>query len=121
MDVRWVSRLCLAAAGAAALGGCSTGYIYATYSTPVAPILVTVGCHTTYEVYENLKTRTMMVRSNVAADVAAVVCRDDPGVGPRPRRAVEIHLQKTNRPACSIGPERRLSPIHWEFPYSCPA
>jgi hypothetical protein len=26
-----------------------------------------------------------------------------------------------NRPKCSLAEERKLSPIHWEYVYSCPA
>lgn len=112
----------LAAAGAVALAGCSVDYIFATYSAPtVTPVIVTVGCNTSYEVYDNLKQRTMMVRTNLPADVAALVCRDEPGARPRPWRAVEIHLEKTGRPKCSVVEERRLTATHWEYVYACSA
>ena len=118
MTARVLCSLWLAAAAAAALAGCSAGYIFETYSGPIAPTLVTVGCHTTYEVYENGKERLIMVRTNVGAEIAGVACRD-PGVRPTPRRAVEYHFETTLRPKCAIVEERKLTPIHWEFVYTC--
>lgn len=120
MGMGMIAKLWLAAAAASALSGCSANYIVATYGPPLSPVLVTVGCHTTYEVYDNLKHRTMMVRTNVAAGVAEVICRDA-GASPRPRRAVEIHLEKTARTKCRIVEERRLSALHMEYVYSCTA
>lgn len=114
----WLAAGALAA-GASTLAGCSGNYIYAAYGPPAAPVLVTVGCHTTYEVYDNLKQRTMMVRTNVVAGVASALCRDEPGASPPPRRAVEIHLEKTNRPKCTVVEERRLTAIHMEYVYTC--
>jgi hypothetical protein len=109
-------RLGMLAAAAAALAGCSAGYIYETYGPPIAPALVTVGCHTTYEVYDNLKERRIMVRDHIGSAVAGMICRD-PGVVPTPRRAVEYHLEV--RPKCAIVEERSLTPIHREFVYAC--
>jgi hypothetical protein len=43
------------------------------------------------------------------------------GVTPTPRRAIEYHFEATNRPKCVLAEERKLSPIHWEYAYSCPA
>jgi hypothetical protein len=115
---RLVGRLGLAAAAAAALAGCSAGYIFETYGPPIGPVLVTVGCHTTYEVYDNPKERLIMVRDNVGAAVAGLICRD-PGVVPTPQRAVAYHFEATQRPKCAIVEERKLSPIHREFVYAC--
>jgi hypothetical protein len=120
MRVRGVGRIGVALAAAIGLAGCSAGYIYATYGPPIVVALITVGCHTTYEVYENSKERLIMVRTNVGTQIASAVCRD-PGVTPTPRRAVEYHFEATNRPKCSLAEERKLSPIHWEYVYSCPA
>lgn len=119
MGARVMAKVWLAAA-ALALAGCSADYIYASYGPPLGPVLVTVGCHTTYEVYDNVKQRTMMVRSNVVAGVAEALCGDR-AEAPRPRRAVEIHLEKTNRPNCTVAEERRLSAIHTEYVYACRA
>ena len=118
MKARVLCRLWIVAATAAALAGCSAGYIYATYGPPIAPVLVTVGCHTTYEVYDNPKERRIMVRDNLGAAIAGMICRD-PGVVPTPRRAVEYHFEATQRPACTVVEERSLSPIHREFVYAC--
>ena len=111
-------RLWTVAAAAAALSGCSAGYIYETYGPPIGPSLVTVGCHTTYDVYDNLKERRMMVRTNVGTAVAGVICRD-PGATPTARRAVEYYFEATLRPKCAIVEERSLTPIHQEFVYAC--
>ncbi|HEX8166192.1 MAG TPA: hypothetical protein VF601_10450 [Beijerinckiaceae bacterium] len=118
MKARVLCRLWLAATAAATVAGCSAGYIFETYGPPIGPALVTVGCHTTYEVYENPKERVIMVRDNLGAAVAGVACRD-PGVAPTPRRAVEYHFETTLRPNCAIVEERKLSPIHVEFVYVC--
>jgi hypothetical protein len=118
MGGRAIWGLCLAAA-ALGLAGCSIDYIGATYTAPVAPNLITVGCHTTYEVYDNLKHRTMMVRTNPGGEIAEVFCPEDRHLGPRPRRAAQIHLEKSLRPNCRIVDERRLSPMHWEYVYAC--
>ena len=120
MRVQGLGRIGAGLAVAIGLAGCSAGYIYATYGPPIVVALITVGCHTTYEVYENSKERLIMVRTNVGTQIASAVCRD-PGVTPTPRRAVEYHFEATNRPKCSLAEERKLSPIHWEYVYSCPA
>jgi hypothetical protein len=112
-------RLAVAGLVAAAGAGCSVDYIFATYSAPIAPVIVTVGCNTSFDVFENPKEGRIMVRSNVGADIAEAFCREDAALGPRPRRAVAIHFEKTNRPNCSIVEERKLSPMHWEFSYAC--
>jgi hypothetical protein len=120
MVARVVTRLGLAAA-AVSLAGCGIDYIGANYTAPVGPTLVTVGCNTTYEVYDNLKNRTAMVRTNLGGELAETFCPEDRHLGPRHRRAVQIHLEKTLRPHCKIVDERRLSAIHWEYVYACPA
>ena len=113
-----VFRVWLGAAAAAALAGCSAGYIYETYGPPIGPTLVTVGCHTTYEVYDNLKERRIMVRDNVGAAVSGLICRD-PGVAPSPQRAVAYFFEMTQRPKCAVVEERTLTPVHREFVYAC--
>ena len=112
MRVQGLGRIGAGLAAAIGLAGCSAGYIYATYGPPLGPTLVTVGCHTTYEVYENAKERLIMVRTNVGTQIASVVCRD-PGVTPTPRRAVEYHFEATNRPKCTArrGAEAVADPL----------
>ena len=109
------------AAAAVSLAGCGFDYIGANYTGPVGPTLVTVGCNTTYEVYDNVKNRTAMVRTNPGGELAEAFCAEDRHLGPRHRRAVQIHFEKSLRPQCRIIDERRLSPIHWEYVYACPA
>jgi hypothetical protein len=120
MGARVVSAVVVAAA-AASLAGCGIDYISRNYTAPVGPTLVTVGCNTTYEVYDNLKNRTAMVRTDLGGELAEVFCAEDRHLGPRPRRAVQIHFEKTQRPRCQIVEERKLSAIHWEYVYACPA
>jgi hypothetical protein len=119
MSARVLGRIGTAVALAGGLAGCAAGYIYANYGPPIIPVLITVGCHTTYEVYENPKERLIMVRDNLGAAIAGAICRD-PGVTPTPRRAVEYHFDASNRPKCTIIEERKLSPVHWEYVYRCP-
>jgi hypothetical protein len=112
-------RLALAGAVAAAGAGCSADYIFATYSAPVGPTIVTVDCNVSYEVFENVKERKIMVRSSPGAELTDAICRADPALGPRPRRAVLAHFEKTKRTNCAIVEERRLSAIHWEYVLAC--
>jgi hypothetical protein len=121
MGARVGSKLWLATAAAISAAGCGIDYIGANYARPGGPTLVTVGCNTTYEVYDNWKNRTAMVRTNVGGELAEAFCAEDRHLGPRPRRAVQIHLEKTFRPKCQIVDERKLSAIHWEFVYACQA
>jgi hypothetical protein len=118
MGARSVSALGLAVA-AVSLAGCGIDYIGATYTTPVGPTIVTVGCNTSYEVYENAKYRTALVRTNVGGELADAFCAEDRHLGPRTRRAVQIHLEKTQRPHCKVVEERKLTAIHWEYVYAC--
>jgi hypothetical protein len=120
MGARVMARLWLAVGMAIVVSGCAFDYIGATYTAPVVkPELVTVGCNTTYEVYDNRKHQTMMVRTNIGGELAEAICPEDRHLGPRMRRAVQIHLEKTMRPECRIVDERKLSPIHWEYAYAC--
>jgi hypothetical protein len=108
---------------ALATSACSVGYIYERYGA-TAPAIVTVGCHSSYEVFENLRDRTIMVRTNAGASIAGLVCTDDlpPGTpSSRLERAVDVHFANTNRPKCRITERRELSPIHSEFSYVCPS
>jgi hypothetical protein len=120
MKARVLYRAWLAAAIAAAAAGCSAGYMFETYGNTTYPAVITVGCHTSYEVYDNQKERVMMVRKNVGTEIARAVCRDEPGASPPPRRAAELHLENSWRPQCVIVEERRLTPLHQEFVYTCP-
>ena len=119
MGARVTLRLWLAAAAAIPAGSCMIDYMAATYTGPVGPAPVTVGCHTTYDVYDNPKQRTMMVRTNIAGELAEAFCPEDRHLGPRPRRAVQIYLEKTSKANCRIVDERRLTPAHWEYAYAC--
>jgi hypothetical protein len=118
MGVRVVSAVGLAAA--LGLAGCGIDHIGTTYTLPVGPGLVTVGCNTTYEVYDNVKYRTAMVRTNIAGELADAFCPEDRHLGPRPRRALQIYLDRSSRAHCKIVEERKLTAIHWEYVYSCP-
>jgi hypothetical protein len=118
MGSRVIRRLLLASAAVVSASGCVVGYIYEIYGPPLGTTLVTVGCHTTYEVTENAKEGRILVRTNIAAGVAEAICRDREGA-PRPRRAVELYFAKANRPACRITDERPLSGMFWEYGYSC--
>ena len=117
-----VARLCALLALACAACGCSAGYIYQRYGAAGASI-VTVGCHTSYEVWESYRDRTVLVRTNAQAAIAAAVCTDDvpPGAPPeaRLRRAAELYFINGKRGQCRIIDGRSLSPIHSEFTYSC--
>jgi hypothetical protein len=117
-----VPRLCAVTILAVAAAGCSVGYIYERYGASGAAI-VTVGCHTSYEVWESYRDRTLLVRTNVQAGIAGAVCTDDvpPGAPPQSRlqRAAEEYFIITKRPKCRITEARPLSPIHSEFAYAC--
>lgn len=117
-----VSRLWRLGTLGIAVSGCSVGYIVEHYGATGATI-VTVACHSAYEVYENARDRTILVRTNIGAAVTERVCRDDlpPGAPPQARleRAVEIYFATTNRPKCRTTERRELSPIHSEFSYTC--
>src|SRR3954465_15471683 len=65
MRVRGLGRIGAGLAVAAGVAGGSAGSLFHTYAPPIAVTLITVGCHTTYEVYENTKERLIMVRDNV--------------------------------------------------------
>ena len=117
-----VSRLCLAGALALAAAGCSAGYILGAYGN--APVrIVTIGCNTTYEVYENAQARTVMVRTNVGAELGGIICSDPALAGgahlARLQRAADRFFENMKRPHCRTVEGRSLSPIHAEFAYAC--
>src|SRR4051812_28000251 len=58
-----VARLCVVTGLAVGAAGCSVGYIYERYGAS-GPAIVTVGCHTSYEVWESYRDRTLLVRTN---------------------------------------------------------
>ena len=117
-----VARLCALLALACAASGCSVGYIYERYGATGASI-VTVGCHTSYEVWESYRDRTVLVRTNAPAAVAGLVCTEDlpPGAPAeaRLRRAAELYFINAKRGQCRITDGRSLSPLHSEFSYNC--
>jgi hypothetical protein len=120
MDIATIGRRLALAAGLAVAGaGCSAEYIFATYSPPVGPMPITVDCHVSYDVFDNPKERTIMVRSSPGVELAAAVCPGDPALGSRPRRAVATFFEKTKRPNCAVVDERQLSSLHWEYVYAC--
>jgi hypothetical protein len=118
-----VASLCVVTGLAVGAAGCSVGYIDERYGAS-GPAIVTVGCHTSYEVWESYRDRTLLVRTNPQASIAAAICTDDfpPGAPPqaRLRRAAEVHFINTKRPKCQVTEGRSLSPIHSEFSYICP-
>lgn len=106
----------------AALSGCTGfAYISKTYVS-LTPQVVTIGCKEPYEVYDQRRTRRMLIVSDGPREVAGCgLDGQDPAIS-RPKRfreAARAYLDETVREECRITGETVFTDRQTEFAYAC--
>ncbi|HEX8416110.1 MAG TPA: hypothetical protein VF641_00760 [Methylobacterium sp.] len=120
---RLIGPVAVVSLGLLASGCNAFSYISKTY-VALTPQVVTTGCNEPYEVYDQRRSRKMLIVSNGLREVAGCGLEGADPAASRSRRfreAARTYLDETVREDCRITGETVFGDLQTEFAYACAA